>query len=884
MTAAVRTTIATALIAALAGCNRPTPLPDVGLSTTSLAFEAPGGTAEAPSQTFYVVNTGSGSLSTPALAVTYADGADWLEASLAGAGAPYAVSVTTRSAGLEPGVYEATLTVSVADASSSPIQLPVKLTVPDPRFLLSTNLVSFAAPRGGSDPAPQAFQVTNAGRGTLPVPTVDVAYVGAAGWLTARVGGNSSAYAVTLSASVTGLASGTYDATLAVSAAGAEGPPRTLAVRLVVPPPELALSESALLIQGPAYPVDPAPVTLAITNPGGGILSAPSTTIEYAEPYSSAWLTAEITGDAAPYTLTLTAHQAMTTVFLESGAHHATVTVAAPGIANAPQAVAVTIIVPPPVIDLSPPHVQFDQLPGCGLPASQTVAILNVGPGSLARPTATVEPAAASWLQASVTGDWAPYTLELRLIDPALIADAVSTLATVQVTSPGASGAASLSVAYEPGDPAFVPVTSFSRTGLGFRAQLGAGDPPPQEVELTTAGGCIPPPSPEVSYGAGDPAWITAEVTPGLHTHRVAVRAAALGLAHQQSREAWLSIPGVVTQPASVKVVVTAWDLQQAGAMAWPRTGHQVTAIGSSTLVTGGAPVVTPSELSSATSLPAWSSAGMMTHIRRAHGAVALPDGVLACGGQYTLGVGYVDDLTCEYWTTYSPYPVRWYGNGSLNEARLNPSLVPLTDHSVLIVSPGQRWAEVHDTAGYSSWSFGPNGASGRAVKLADGRVLVAGGTDEAAIFDPATDSWSVTGSMSVARPFPALALLPDGRVLAVGGSAELASAEIWDPATGDWTPTAPAPSAHVATDVTTLSNGKVVAVAGAIETAAGTIGSADVELFDPASETWSVGATLPAPRRGAVPVVRSDGALLIVGGEEPGPDGYAPVATTFIW
>lgn len=81
--------------------------------------------------------------------------------------------------------------------------------------------------------------------------------------------------------------------------------------------------------------------------------------------------------------------------------------------------------------------------------------------------------------------------------------------------------------------------------------------------------------------------------------------------------------------------------------------------------------------------------------------------------------------------------------------------------------------------------------------RLPDGRFLVAGGThttgvdfsatqffNTAEIFDPATGTWSATGSMATARSSATSAILPDGKILVAGGrnlaSAALNSAEIF--------------------------------------------------------------------------------------------------------
>ncbi|HEY6636975.1 MAG TPA: kelch repeat-containing protein [Solirubrobacterales bacterium] len=101
---------------------------------------------------------------------------------------------------------------------------------------------------------------------------------------------------------------------------------------------------------------------------------------------------------------------------------------------------------------------------------------------------------------------------------------------------------------------------------------------------------------------------------------------------------------------------------------------------------------------------------------------------------------------------------------------------------------------------------MGTDRARAAAAPLADGRVLIAGGTNgaplpgsevgaalsTAEVFDPATDTFSSAGigGMGTARRAPAAAPLPDGRVLVAGGSNDdgtehyLASAEAFNPAT----------------------------------------------------------------------------------------------------
>jgi len=125
------------------------------------------------------------------------------------------------------------------------------------------------------------------------------------------------------------------------------------------------------------------------------------------------------------------------------------------------------------------------------------------------------------------------------------------------------------------------------------------------------------------------------------------------------------------------------------------------------------------------------------------------------------------------------------------------------------------------------------------AIKLADGRVLITGGTtatgatNTTEIFDPATGLFTVDPTMGVARAGHSARLLSDGRVLIAGGDVN-GSAEIFDP----WSSSFSADGATLITarskhSAALLSDGRVLIVGGT-----GSNGSAlsSGENFDPAT------------------------------------------------
>jgi hypothetical protein len=103
--------------------------------------------------------------------------------------------------------------------------------------------------------------------------------------------------------------------------------------------------------------------------------------------------------------------------------------------------------------------------------------------------------------------------------------------------------------------------------------------------------------------------------------------------------------------------------------------------------------------------------------------------------------------------------------------------------------------------------------------------VLVAGGVGprdniraSAELYDPATGTWSLTGSLNNRRYAHTATLLPDGTVLVAAGvsnGAAITSAELYDPATGAWSVTGSLNQARIYHTATLLPDGTVLAAGG---------------------------------------------------------------------
>jgi hypothetical protein len=167
-------------------------------------------------------------------------------------------------------------------------------------------------------------------------------------------------------------------------------------------------------------------------------------------------------------------------------------------------------------------------------------------------------------------------------------------------------------------------------------------------------------------------------------------------------------------------------------------------------------------------------------------------------------------------------------------------------------------------------------GRSGHAATLLlDGRVLVGGGvTSEGArlgereLWDPQTSRFETFGFFTDRPAMASWTRLTDGRVLLVGGLAysgdgspfELAFFAFGQPAADRVPAMSLARFAHAAV---LLPDGRVVILGGTVD---GGESTASVEVFDPATETFDQAPSLPSPVRDHTATLLIDGRILVVG------------------
>jgi predicted phage tail protein len=105
--------------------------PAIGLSPTSVSFNATAGGGNPANQTINVANSGTGTLDGLGTSVSYASGqpTGWLNANLSGTTAPATISLQASTGSLAAGTYNATVSVTAGVASNSPQTVSVTFTV-----------------------------------------------------------------------------------------------------------------------------------------------------------------------------------------------------------------------------------------------------------------------------------------------------------------------------------------------------------------------------------------------------------------------------------------------------------------------------------------------------------------------------------------------------------------------------------------------------------------------------------------------------------------------------------------------------------------------------------------------------------------------------------
>jgi len=313
--------------------------------------------------------------------------------------------------------------------------------------------------------------------------------------------------------------------------------------------------------------------------------------------------------------------------------------------------------------------------------------------------------------------------------------------------------------------------------------------------------------------------------------------------------------PSVVTNPATPLTFTTinAPDSVFCDGGASLPDGRLLVVGGYGGLTTGNLGIVDTDIFDPATN--GWSRVADM-HVPRWYPSVTeLPDGrYVAISGNSTAATVWADtpevyDPTTNAWTLLSKVSTSGVHEDEYPFSYLLPSgkvftIGPNEDDSFLLDVDAQTWTPVGGDSGVH------NGSS---VMYLPGKVLYSGGGVNINASDPsyattsvidltaANPTWQQVAPMHDNRVYHTLTMLPDGKVLAVGGSAD--------------------------TD-------QAVVTSGVLQT----------EIWDPATRTWTVGSSMAAARNyHSTALLMPDGRVLVAGGGHSfGPNGGAQYSAQY--
>lgn len=287
---------------------------------------------------------------------------------------------------------------------------------------------------------------------------------------------------------------------------------------------------------------------------------------------------------------------------------------------------------------------------------------------------------------------------------------------------------------------------------------------------------------------------------------------------------------------------------------------------------------------------------------RAGHTATLLSSGKVLVAGGDPAGTAEIYDPIANLWSPAAPMRNVRYDHAAALIAGdkvliTGGAHAPPVGISARSAQPAQLRSEIYDPAA-DAWAEAALPRFDRpvyptATLLPDGRVLVVGGqylygspderTETSELFDPRNNSWALAApeTRTVARQYHTATLLRDGRVLVAGGVLEgrsVASAVVYDPTTNSWTVEPNMNEGRCGQGAALLASGLVIVFGSGCWNDS----SASAEEFDPGTNRWYPVASLAAPRGGMQPAVLPNGDVLAIGGGMP-TNVPAAVAELFI-
>ncbi len=282
------------------------------------------------------------------------------------------------------------------------------------------------------------------------------------------------------------------------------------------------------------------------------------------------------------------------------------------------------------------------------------------------------------------------------------------------------------------------------------------------------------------------------------------------------------------------------------------------------------------------------SMAAMSPSSQGCHMATTLSDGQLIfVGGQAREDPGAFTEAVRTV-KLYDPVADTWQVLEDMNEERWYPSLIRLPDERLMACGGGQR-PDARRTA--TCELFDPDtrqwtrtGSLSQPTEYSPSALLLTGDIlttwSPPQLYDIETGAWRATGELVQGdRGFPdhsdhSLVVTEDGSAIAIGyeGDAGSAMVEIYDPGAGTWSLGASPDVIRSQAEIVMLPDGRVLAAGGTLEQGSAPTNAfgdvATTDLYDPSEDSWRNVAPMAMPREyHAMTLLVPDGRVVTTSG-----------------
>ncbi|MEP6538629.1 MAG: IPT/TIG domain-containing protein [Bryobacteraceae bacterium] len=545
------------LVFAGAAARLPAQNSTLSVNPTQFIFNAQNGAA--PSQTLNVSSTsGSQTITTSVFS------SGWLSVSAASGTTPLALTLSANAGGLDIGTYGGFVTVGNANGIITvPVTLNVISTGPGPgSSALSAVPASliFNLPAGATLPVNQQLSVLNSGASSLTVSAV--ATTGNGGnWLSVNPSsvsivpsGNSS---LNVSVTPSGLASGVYNAVIALSPPGTNG--ITVPVTVNIGTSQgLSVAPSQLSFAYQTGTVNPAQQNLVITT--GGTSPINFTAAANTSSCGSNWLILTQQSASTPATIGVQINP----VGLQPGNCMGQIQLSAPGSSTPSVTIPVNLLVSNnPLILVPSTGANFMFQTGGGTPTAQSVQITSSSTPLPFTAAATPITGGVNFLSVSPATGTTPQALSLSLNSAVVSGLAPGTyMENVTITAPGSGNTpqtfpVTLVVSN-------VPLLKPSQSTVNFNFQIGQASPQSQILTLTSTG--VPLNYAVAASSTNCSGFLSASPTTGLtpaqpgQLAQVVISVNTTGITTPTSCNGTvtLTVPGSTNTPVTIPVTLTA--------------------------------------------------------------------------------------------------------------------------------------------------------------------------------------------------------------------------------------------------------------------------------------------------------------------------------------